>query len=288
MTGLDGLRAVVTGSSRGLGEAIARDLVARGAHLVVNGTDEERTSAVASELGVPGVVGSVADEAVADALVGCCVQAFGGIDLLVNNAGITRDAMLSRATVDQFDAVIAVNLRGPWLTSRAAARAMKGAGGQIINVVSGTALFGNVGQSVYAAAKGGVLAMTRTLALELRRTGVRVNAIAPVVGTEMVQPLLELDPSMASWFGTPDEVAPVVALLASDAAAGLTGVVLGFDGGTLKAWSHPSLEASAPVEPRGDLDALKDALAQLPKPTPNPDDFGQTVMRALGVQPLSD
>ena len=283
---LGGLRAVVTGSSKGLGEAIARDLVARGARVVVSGTDKERTSAVASGLGVPAVVGSVADESVADALIACCVQAYGGIDLLVNNAGITRDAMLSRATVEQFDAVVGVNLRGTWLCSRAAARAMKGSGGQIINVVSGTALFGNVGQSVYAAAKGGVLAMTRSLSLELQRSGIRVNAIAPVVATEMVTPLLEVDSSMASWFGSPSEVAPIVALLASDAAAGLTGVVLGFDGGWLKAWSHPEASDKVAVTPRGNLDGLAAALSELHLPTPNPDDFGQTVMRALGVEPL--
>jgi hypothetical protein len=104
----------------------------------------------------------------------------------------------------------------------------------------------------------------------------------------MVTPLLELDPGLTKWFGTPEEVAPVVALLASAGAAddGPTGIVLGFDGGTLKAWSHPDLHASAAVEPRGDLDALISAFETLPRPTPNPDDFGQTVMRALGVQPL--
>jgi 3-oxoacyl-[acyl-carrier protein] reductase len=283
---LSGLRAVVTGSSRGLGAAIAADLVARGARVVVNGTDAERTAEIATELGVPAVIGSVADEAVADALIGCCVEAFGGVDLLVNNAGITRDAMLSRATIDQFDAVIAVNLRGTWLTSRAAARAMKGTGGQIINLVSGTALFGNVGQSVYAAAKGGVLAMTRSLALELQRAGIRVNAIAPVVATEMVAPLLELDPGLNEWFGTPEEVAPVVALLAGPAGDGLTGIVLGFDGGRLTAWTHPSAAAAVEVAPRGDLDALTQAFAHLPRPTPNPDAFGRSVMRALGVEPL--
>src|SRR5581483_2576752 len=158
------VRAVVTGSTRGLGEAIARDLVARGARVVVNGTDAERCGALASELGAVAVVGSVADEELADALVSSCVEAYGGIDLLVNNAGITRDGLLLKASVSDFDDVLAVNLRGPWLCCRAAARAMKGAGGgQIVNVVSGTALFGNIGQSVYAAAKGGVLAMTRTL-----------------------------------------------------------------------------------------------------------------------------
>ena len=114
---LNGLRAVVTGSSRGLGAAIARDLAGRGARVVVNGTDEARVTAMAQELGAPLVVGSVAEEAVAQALVDTCVAEFGGIDLLVNNAGMTRDAVLTRARAEDFDAVIAVHLRGTWLTT---------------------------------------------------------------------------------------------------------------------------------------------------------------------------
>jgi 3-oxoacyl-[acyl-carrier protein] reductase len=284
--GLAGLRAVVTGSTRGLGAAVARDLVSRGARVVLNGTDSERCSSLAAELGAVAVVGSVAEEQVADALISTCVEAFGGIDLLVNNAGITQDGMLVKATVDQFDAVVAVNLRGTWLASRAAARAMRGQGGLIVNVVSGTALFGNVGQSVYAAAKGGVLSMTRTLALELKRSAIRVNAIAPVVRTEMVAPLLALDPTLTDSFGEADAVAPLVALLASPAASELTGVVLGFDGRRLTAWSHPEAQASVEVTPPGDLDAMAAALVQLPRLTPNPDQFGLSVLRALGAEPL--
>jgi 3-oxoacyl-[acyl-carrier protein] reductase len=284
---LAGLRAVVTGSTRGLGAAVARDLASRGARVVINGTDAERCGALAAELGAVAVVGSVAEEQVADALIATCVEAFGGIDLLVNNAGITQDGMLVKATVDQFDAVVAVNLRGTWLMSRAAARAMRGGGGGgIVNVVSGTALFGNVGQSVYAAAKGGVLSMTRTLALELGRSAIRVNAIAPVVHTEMVAPLLALEPGLADSFGEPEVVAPVVALLASPAASELTGVVLGFDGKRLTAWSHPEAQESVEVALPGDLDAMAAALARLPRLVPNPDQFGLSVLRALGAEPL--
>ncbi|MHB8691219.1 MAG: SDR family NAD(P)-dependent oxidoreductase [Solirubrobacteraceae bacterium] len=284
--GLAGLRAVVTGSTRGLGAAVARDLVSRGARVVLNGTDSELCGSLAAELGAVAVVGSVAEEQVADTLIATCVEAFGGIDLLVNNAGITRDGMLVKATVDQFDAVVAVNLRGTWLASRAAARAMRGSGGLIVNVVSGTALFGNVGQSVYAAAKGGVLSMTRTLALELQRSAIRVNAIAPVVRTEMVAPLLALEPGLGDSFGEPEAVAPVVALLASPAASELTGIVLGFDGSVLTSWSHPAAEESVAVAAPGDLEALTAALGQLPRLTPNPDQFGLSVLRALGAEPL--
>lgn len=281
---LTGLRAVVTGSSRGFGAAVARDLVARGALVVVNGTDAERTNAIAEELGAVAAIGSVADEAVAESLVATCVAEFGGIDLLVNNAGITRDATLVKARVEDFDSVVSVHLRGSWLTSRAAARAMRPDGGSILNVISGTALFGNVGQSVYAAAKGGLLAMTRSLAIELRRSRIRVNAIAPVVRTEMVTPLLDIAPDLDASFGSPEEVAPVVALLASAAAAGLSGVVLGFDGQRLTAWSHPSAEESMEIASVIELDGLSDALARLPHLTSNPDEFGRSVLRALGVE----
>jgi 3-oxoacyl-[acyl-carrier protein] reductase len=284
---LSGLRAVVTGSSRGFGAAVARDLVARGARVVVSGTDPARTAAVATELRAPMVIGSVADEAVADALVERCVSELGGIDLLVNNAGITRDGMLVKATADDFDAVVAVHLRGSWLASRAAARAMGSDGGAIVNVVSGTALYGNLGQSVYAAAKGGMLALTRTLALELRRRRIRVNALAPVVRTEMVAPLLRIDAGLADSFGAPEAVAPIVALLASPAAAELSGLALGFDGRHLTAWSHPHAQEVIEVPGAADLGELADALSRLPHLTPNPDAFGRSVLAALGVDPDS-
>jgi 3-oxoacyl-[acyl-carrier protein] reductase len=283
---LIGLRAVVTGSSRGFGAAVARDLVARGARVVVSGTDLMRTEAIAAELGAPMVIGSVAEESVADALVARCVAEFGGIDLLVNNAGITRDGMLVKATIDDFDAVVGVHLRGSWLTCRAAARAMGGDGGSIVNVVSGTALYGNLGQSIYAAAKGGMLALTRALALELRRKGIRVNALAPVVRTEMVAPLLRIDAELASSFGTPEGVAPVIALLACPAAAELSGLALGFDGHRLTAWSHPHAEEVTEVPVASGLDGLIEALGRLPHLTPNPDGFGRSVLAALGAEAL--
>ena len=277
------LRAVVTGSTRGLGEAIARDLAARGGSVVVNGTTAETCNALAGELGAAAVVGSVAEADVAERLVSVCCETYGGIDLLVNNAGFSHDGMLGRLTPEQFDAVVDVHLRGSWLTSRAAAQAMRTqGGGSIVNVVSGTALYGNLGQSPYAAAKGGLLGMTRALSLELARSGVRVNAISPIARTTMIDPLLALDPSLESHFGDPAEIAPLVAYLgprppptspgrcsASTAAGspcGATGVILRHE-------TRP-----APWTP-GDIGAmLGDDLAEL-----QPDDLGAAVLTALGI-----
>lgn len=229
------------------------------------------------------MIGSIADEEIAEQLVSTCVSEFGGIDLAVNNAGIARDAMLTRQHPREFDEVVSVHLRGTWLVCRAAARAMRETGGTIINVVSGTALYGNLGQSAYAAAKGGILGLTRSLALELARSRIRVNAIAPVVHTDMVAPLLELDGGLGDLFGEPEDVAPVVALLASPAASALSGLVIGFDGHALTAWSHPAAEATIEVSPADGLAGLSEALDQLPRLTPNPDRFGCTVHAALGV-----
>ena len=241
---LAGVRAIVTGSTRGLGEAIARDLTARGARVVVNGTDALRCSELARELSTVGVAGSVADEAVARALVDTCAEHFGGVDVLVNNAGFTRDGMLSKLSAAQFDEVIAVHLRGTWLCTQAAARAMRDTGGAVINVVSGTALYGHLGQSNYAAAKGGILALTRALSLELARYGIRVNAISPRARTRMIEPLLDFSgerrDELAALFGDPEDVAAIVSFLASGKAIDLTGQVLGFDGHELVIWSHPA------------------------------------------------
>ena len=281
---ISGLRAIVTGSSRGLGAAIARDLAARGAHVVINGTDSNRCHAIARDLDAPVVVGSVADEGTVSELIDTCVRRFGGLDLLVNNAGITRDGMLAKVSVADFDAVVAVHLRGTWLACRAAARAMRSDGGSILNVVSGTALYGNVGQSAYAAAKGGILALTRALALELQRSRIRVNAIAPVARTEMVMPLLEINEELAPLFGAPQDVAPVVALLASSAATDVSGIVVGFDGQRLCVWTHPSSREAVVVAVPSSLDELAQAFRTLPRLTPNPDALGGAVHRLLGVR----
>jgi NAD(P)-dependent dehydrogenase (short-subunit alcohol dehydrogenase family) len=187
---LAGKRIAVTGASRGLGRAFAVACAGAGADVVVNGRDSDSladTSALVLAAGVrcEAVVGDVAEEAVCTAIVTRCVEAFGGIDCLVNNAGITRDRTLGKMSAEEFDNVIAVNLRGTWACAKAAALAMRERGGSIVNVVSNTAFSGAIGQTNYAASKAGVAGMTRTWARELSRYEIRVNAIWPIAATDM-------------------------------------------------------------------------------------------------------
>jgi hypothetical protein len=152
---------------------------------------------------------------------------------------------------------------------------MRDDGGAVVNIVSGTALYGNVGQSPYAAAKGGLLSLTRSLSIELARTRVRVNAVSPIAMTDMIAPLLDLRP----YFGAPEAVAPIVALLAT---APITGQVLGFDGRRLSVWSHPAILRREERE-EWSLDdlalALDGELAEL-----QPDELGAAVLGLMGIQ----
>jgi 3-oxoacyl-[acyl-carrier protein] reductase len=253
---LGGKRIVVTGSSRGLGRAFAVQCAASGADVVINGRDADVLAETGRLVEAEGrrceaVVGSVADPAVCEAIVGRCVEAFGGIDCLVNNAGITRDRTLGKMTNEEFDDVIAVNLAGTWACAKAAASAMRETGGSIVNVVSNTAFSGAIGQTNYAASKAGVAGMTRTWTRELVRYGIRVNAIWPIAETDMTRPLIasfsearEKAGSPVSGptdlgFGQPDAVAAVVVYLASDAAKEVNGQIITFNGRKLALWTHP-------------------------------------------------
>jgi NAD(P)-dependent dehydrogenase (short-subunit alcohol dehydrogenase family) len=248
--GVAGARVVVTGSTRGLGLAVARRLSARGAQVVVNGTDRKGCHSVATELGAPVVCGRIEDPGVAESLVDACVTEFGGIDAVVNNAGMTRDAMLTRMTREDLHDVLAVHVEGAWAMCQAAARVMKssGRGGAIVNLTSGTGLFGNPGQSNYAAAKGAILGLTRSLSLELARFGVDVNAVAPTVRTDMTAEfasrLASEDTGGHPVFGEPDAVAALFEYLCSPASRGMTGQVISFDGSDLSIWSHPRAVAT--------------------------------------------
>jgi 3-oxoacyl-[acyl-carrier protein] reductase len=221
---LDGKSVVVTGSTRGLGRAIALDLAASGAAVVVNGTSADRVDEVERQIvsaggRAVGVSGSVAELEVCEALVAGCIEHFGRIDLLVHNAGVVRDRTLLKMTAEEFDTVVGVHLRGAWACAKFAAREMVPAGGgHILNVTSGASLFGAFGQSNYAAAKGGINGLTRALTVELAGTGVQA-ALEP--------------------FPPAEDVAPLVTFLASDAAAHINGQIFEFDGHELALWTHP-------------------------------------------------
>lgn len=254
---LQGKRVVITGSSRGLGRATAVEMAKAGARVVVNGTDPEalaETVALVREAGgeVASVVGSVADASVCATLIQTCVTHYGGIDVLVNNAGQVRDRTLFKMSEEDFDAVIAVHLRGAWACGKYAAIAMREqGGGQIINIISSSGLAGGFGQSNYAAAKAGLLGLQRTWVLELTRYGIRCNAFWPIAATEMTQVVFDnagrqaaasgtppLSPA-ALGFGSPSEVAQGLLWLASDAANHFNGQCITFNGRKTALWSVP-------------------------------------------------
>ncbi len=253
---LAGKRVVVTGASRGLGRAIAVACAREGADLVVNGRDRNvlaETVRLVEAKGarVEAVPGSVADESTCESIIRRCVDTFGAVDCLVNNAGITRDRTLVKMTSSEFDEVIAVNLRGTWACTKAAAAVMRETGGSIVNVVSNSAFQGTVGQTNYVAAKAGIAGMTRTWTNELGRYGIRVNAVWPLALTDMTQGLVDhlqrkakeegspLPTAESIGLGEPERVAEIFVFLASDHALGITGQIITFNGKKIALWTHP-------------------------------------------------
>ena len=244
---LQGKRIVITGSSRSLGRQMALACAREGASLVINGTDAAALDAVREEvaaLGVPvhAVRGSVAETAVCEELVDSCVEQFGGIDVLVNNAGIVRDRTLLKMSDEDFDEVIAVDLRGPFLCMRKAGQVMKEqGGGHIIQITSASGLVGNFGQTNYAAAKAGLMGMMYTAVKELSRYGIRCNAMWPVARTDMTQPLIDKagKPAAELGFGEPEDVALGLVWLASDAAAQFNGQCITLNGQRTALWRSP-------------------------------------------------
>ena len=248
MARLQGKRIVITGSSRSLGREFALACAREGASIVLNGTNSDALGSTEDELralGVPvvSVAGSVAEETVAQALVDGCLEAFGGIDVMVCNAGIVRDRTMLKMSADEFDEVIAVDLRGPFLCMQRAARAMvEQGGGHIIHITSASGLIGNFGQTNYAAAKAGLMGMTYTAVKELRKKNVRVNAMWPVARTDMTQPLIEQSGKSAAelGFGEAADVAQGLVLLASDACENWNGQCLTFNGYRTALWQSPT------------------------------------------------
>ena len=259
---LSGKVAIVTGSGRGLGLAYARMLAAHGAKVVVNDVDDDVARAAVDAITEAGgvavaEVAPVGTSEAAQALVERAVSEFGRLDVLVNNAGILRDTTLWKMTDEQFDAVITTHLRGTFTCTRAAAIRLReqGEGGRIICVGSPTGQVGNFGQTNYAAAKAGIVGMVRTWAMELARARITVNAIVPVAATAMTETVPFLKPYVDALaagdplppfarqelgFGSPQDAAGLVAFLASDAAADVTGQAIGVGGDRLALWSHPS------------------------------------------------
>jgi 3-oxoacyl-[acyl-carrier protein] reductase len=241
---LAGRGMIVTGGTRGIGAAIAALLAEHGASVLVSGRDADRVqTAVKAMEGLPGrVIGLAADAAKredVDRLVDAARQAFGKLDVVVNNAGITSDALLVRMKDDDWDRVMEVNLRGAFLLTRAAAKVMmRQKSGRIINIASAAGAMGNAGQANYSAAKAGLIGLTKASARELAHWGILVNAVAPgLIETDMSAAIPEaarqafLAQVPLGRIGTAREVAEVVGFLAGDGASYITGQVFHVNGG---------------------------------------------------------
>jgi 3-oxoacyl-[acyl-carrier protein] reductase len=238
---LTGKNALVTGSTRGIGRAIAESLSGSGARLAVVGRDLARAQEAAAAIGndSKGFAADVSDTAAVTKLIADVEAAFGSIDILVNNAGITRDNLVMRLKDEDWDAVIDANLRGAFAAIRAVSRGMmKRRAGRIINVASIVGIIGNKGQANYAASKGGLIALTKSVAKELASRNILVNAVAPgFIETEMTAAMTpEARTALGQQIplerlGTVADIASAVTFLASDQASYITGQVFVVDGG---------------------------------------------------------
>lgn len=244
---LEGRVAIVTGAGqagKGIGQACARALAEAGASVVVASRTEANARSVADEITASGARAlafgvDVARADQVDAMVAAALAEFGRVDVLVNNAGITRDGLIARMAEDAWDAVLDTNLKGAWLTIKAVTRTMmKQRSGAIVNMSSVMGLTGNAGQANYAASKAGLIGLTKSAAKELAPRGIRVNAVAPgwietamtaALGNEFREQVLAGVP--LARLGSPEDVASAVLFLCSDAAAYITGQVLTVDGG---------------------------------------------------------
>lgn len=240
---LAGRTAVITGGAQGLGFAIAERFVDEGARVVLGDINLEATQAAADKLGGADVARAVRCDVVSsaevEALVGAAVEQFGALDVMINNAGITRDATLRKMTEEQFDQVISVHLKGTWNGLRSAAAIMREQNsGAIVNMSSISGKVGMIGQTNYSAAKAGIVGMTKAASKELAHLGVRVNAIQPgLIRSAMTEAMPQRiwDSKVAEVpmgrAGEPDEVAKVALFLASDLSSYMTGTVLEVTGG---------------------------------------------------------
>lgn len=246
---LEGKVAVVTGSGGGIGRAVALAFAREGARVVVNdvggardgtGGDETAAGRVVAEIRAAGGEATASTDSVATgegarSIVATAVNAFGRLDVLVNNAGILRDRTLLKLDEEMWDTVLAVHLKGTFLCTQAAALQLRAQGspGSIINTTSVSGMLGNFGQANYSAAKAGIYGLTRTASIELQRYGIRVNAVAPLAKTRMTEdlPMFAKVETM-----TAEHVAPAHVFLASDLASEISGAVLAVAGGKLSVY----------------------------------------------------
>lgn len=240
----EGKVALVTGASRGLGKAIAEKLAAGGASLMITATSDA-IEAVAAELRekynvkVESFYGDISQEETVKTLFSQINEKFEKLDICVNNAGITRDGLSMRMSAEDFDRVLTVNLRSTFLVSKEASMMMmKARYGKIVNMSSIVGIQGNVGQANYAASKAGIIGLTKSMAVELAKRNVTVNAVAPgFIDTDMTRAVSEkakeefMTKIPMCRAGVPEEIADAVAFLASDASRYITGQVLVVDGG---------------------------------------------------------
>lgn len=244
---LHGKVAIVTGGGRGIGEATCLKFAQEGAKVVVAARTRETVDEVAAKIiqsggEALGLTVDVADAASVDKLIADTLSAFGKLDILVNNAGITADSRLVKMTGEQWDKVIAINLKGVFLCGQAAAKVMSNqeSGGVILNTSSIVGIYGNFGQTNYAAAKAGIIGMTKTWAKELGRHKIRVVAVAPgFIATPMTEKIpanvveMMKEKIPLGIIGQPEDIANAYAFLASDEAAFITGTVISIDGGAV-------------------------------------------------------
>lgn len=242
---LKGKVALVTGASRGIGSEIAKGLAAKGAAVIINFSgSKDKAEDVKREIEIAGGAAAlyqwdVSDYAACEACMQKIIREYGQLDILVNNAGITKDGLLMRMSEEDFDRVIQVNLKGAFHTIRFASRQMiKQKSGRIINISSAAGIAGNAGQANYAAAKAGLIGLTKTAARELASRGITVNAVAPgFIDTDMTAGLSDKVRESAAAliplgvFGKPEDIAAAVLFLTSKDAGYITGQVLHVDGG---------------------------------------------------------